>query len=358
MFHVLKGDPTPMPRPPEAIVHGGDLDAARAAFPVAPEPWIDLSTGINPDPYPVREQDHTGWTRLPQSTQEQGLREAAACRYGADHSEMVVAAPGTQALIQVIPRLLAPSRVAILSPTYAEHAAAWRREKHDVVEVADLSETASARVVVVVNPNNPTGLVTPASELRHLSSSLQAQGGFLVVDEAFADIMPAEMSIIPALPRAAIVLRSFGKTYGLPGLRLGFAVTNVEVATRLRDLLGPWSVSVPAMAVGTAALADDHWLKATAEKLERAGSRLDALLEDCGCSVIGRTPLFRLASHRAAPAIAESLGRSGILVRRFRERDCWLRFGLPRCEEEWWRLELALNGTRTAPMQADKLQTP
>jgi cobalamin biosynthetic protein CobC len=339
------------PTQPEPVPHGGDLDVARAQFPEAPEPWIDLSTGINPEPYPVPELDLAAWSRLPQPSQDLALRRAAAHRYGADEIALVVPAPGTQSLIQLIPRLVGQSRVAILGPTYAEHAAAWRREGHDVVDVRDIGTTAGASVVVVVNPNNPTGRVVPAGELRACAAALHRQGGLLVVDEAFADVMPRGVSIVPALPRATIVLRSFGKTYGLAGLRLGFAIAHEQTAARLRDHLGPWCVSVPAMTIGIAALSDDGWLEASIARLESKCRRLDGLLETCGCSIVGGTPLFRLASHASASRVADALGRHGIHVRRFAEHPTWLRLGLPGSEQAWHRLEHALraaNDTQSA----------
>ncbi len=289
---------------PETVVHGGDLDGARESFPDAPEPWIDLSTGINPEPYPLPELAPAIWSRLPQAHEMRALIGAAARRYRAQSPEMVVAAPGTQALIGLLPRLMERTRVAILGPTYAEHAAAWQRQGHDVSEVRELASAQSANVVVVVNPNNPTGRVVAAGELARLAQVLHERGGLLVVDEAFADVMPGDVSLVPALPPSAIVLRSFGKTYGLAGLRLGFAIAHAGIARRLDDLLGPWAVSGPALAIGTAALADDGWLQRSRHNLERGCRRLDELLEACGCVHLGGTPLFRLATHPRAPAIA------------------------------------------------------
>jgi cobalamin biosynthesis protein CobC len=329
--------------PPEPVPHGGDLDAARSAHPDAPGPWIDLSTGINPDPYPVPELDLASWSQLPQPSQELALRAAAARRYRVDDVSMVVAAPGTQSLIQLLPRLFSRSRVAILGPTYAEHAVAWRREGHDVVEINDLAAAANLDGVVVVNPDNPTGRIVPAQDLRELAAFLHRRAGFLVVDEAFADVMPLHLSIVPDLPPATIVLRSFGKTYGLAGLRLGFAIAHEQTAVRLLDLLGPWCVSVPAIAIGASALADDRWLEISIASLTERCRRLDALLESSGGTILGGTLLFRLVSYSSAADVADTLGRHGIHVRRFAEHPTWLRFGLPGSEQAWRRLELALH---------------
>jgi cobalamin biosynthetic protein CobC len=326
----------------ETVVHGGDVDAARQRFPDAPEPWIDLSTGINPECYPLPAFDAEAWSRLPQRSAEDVLLRAAARRYGAGDAGMVVAATGTQALLQVIPRLIAPTHVAVLAPTYAEHALAWRREGHDVVETDDLATAASANVVVVVNPNNPTGRIVPGDELRALAATLDARGGLLVVDEAFADFVPTEASVARNLPPATIVLRSFGKAYGLAGIRLGFAIAHEDMARQIRDALGPWAVSGPALAVGARALDDELWMARARRSLETAGAHLDRLLTSSGFEIIGATPLFRLTAHASAPQMAHALGRRGILVRSFAERPTWLRFGLPGPDAAWLRLEDAL----------------
>jgi cobalamin biosynthetic protein CobC len=341
----LSGASTPAPGG-EAVPHGGDLDAARRAFPQAPEPWIDLSTAINPDAYPIPELPQRLFAQLPQTGGLDALLNAAARRYRAGSPRMIVAAPGTQALIGLLPRLVASSRVAVLGPTYAEHAAAWRRERHHVCEVDDLAATAGAKVVVVVNPNNPTGRIFPRADLAALAERLGADGGQLVVDEAFADLGAADASLIPDLPASAIVLRSFGKTYGLAGLRLGFAIAAEGIARRLREMLGPWAVPGPAIAIGTAALADDLWLERTRVRLEAAGQRLDALLLSSGCTILGGAPLFRLVAHPAAPGVADALAKRGILVRRFGAEPTWLRFGIPGAEPAWERLEDAIRAVR------------
>ncbi|HYD06243.1 MAG TPA: aminotransferase class I/II-fold pyridoxal phosphate-dependent enzyme, partial [Reyranella sp.] len=201
------------------MIHGGDLGEVIRRFPGAPRPWIDLSTGINPVPYPVPPLSDAAWTRLPSRADEEALIEAAMTRYRVPSRRMIVAAPGTQALIQILPRLLPPSRVAIVGPTYEEHQTCWRRAGHEVHIVPMLQDSD---VVVLVNPDNPTGRLYSPKELAYIA-------GFLVVDEAFIDFLPREASVAG---RNAVVLRSFGKTYGLAGLRLGFAIAPVHIAAR------------------------------------------------------------------------------------------------------------------------------
>ncbi len=332
--------------------HGGDLAWAVARFGPSNTGWLDLSTGINPQPYPVpplpAERWAEAWTRLPGTAAVDALRAAAARCYGVRALGAIVAAPGTQALIQLLPRLRPAGRVAVLGPTYAEHAHAWAAAGHAVTEVAasggepwgDLGDTAD--VVVVTNPNNPDGHAVAPVRLIEAAAALAARGGWLVVDEAFADTAPV-LSVAAAAGRPGlVVLRSFGKFFGLAGVRLGFALTGPGLAARTAAGLGPWAVSGPAIAVGTAALADRAWIAATRTALNAAAARLDRLLAAHGLGVAGGTSLFRLVEDPAAPEVFERLGRAGILVRHFPGRPDRLRFGLPGSEADWRRLEAAL----------------
>jgi cobalamin biosynthesis protein CobC len=317
------------------LVHGGDLGAVMQRFPDAPKPWLDLSTGINPVPYPVGALGEEAWSRLPSHDDERGLLAAAARRYGVRDEAMILAAPGTQALIQLLPRLVPTSRVAVLGPTYEEHEACWARHGHDVQVVDDVSRASGADVVVVVNPNNPTGTIL---------KTLAPPNRLLVVDEAFIDFLPAEASLAGTLPPRTIVLRSFGKTYGLAGLRLGFAIAEREVIQRLRGELGPWAVSGPALAIGRRALADDDWLSATRERLVADSARLDGVLRAAGFEILGGTVLFRLARHPSAALFISRLAQHGIHVRAFAHSPDRLRFGLPGSDEAFRRLAAALGG--------------
>lgn len=319
-----------------AIAHGGGLITARARFPGATAPWIDLSTGINPLPYPMPALRPDAYHRLPEPEQVRRLETVAARAYGVADPGMVVAAPGTQVLISLLPHLLRLGRVAIVGPTYAEHAAAWAAAGSAVASVASIRCIGAEPGAVLCNPNNPDGRRACAAELL----ALAAHVGVLVVDEAFVDLENPGLSLAPVLPANAVVLRSFGKTYGLAGLRLGFAIAPPDLAHRIRMALGPWAVSGAAVQIGTAALADDAWLDATRERLTGDVARLDDMLARTGHQVVGGTRLFRLARVLDAPDIFNRLGRAGILARRFETRPDWLRFGIP--GGGWDRIEAAL----------------
>jgi cobalamin biosynthesis protein CobC len=323
------------------VYHGGDLSKASEQFGAPSGGWVDLSTGINPRPWPVEPGALDGLHHLPDTARLNNLRVSAAAAYGVEHCDRVVAAPGTQALIQWLPRLRPVGRVGIVSPTYGEHAAAWALAGHDVSEIDNLPDAPDFDVVVVTRPNNPDGRTVSRDDLAALAALLMRKDGLLVVDEAFADLDPAS-SVAAQIDGGVIALRSFGKFYGLPGLRLGFAVTDADTARAIGAALGPWPVSSLAADVGAAALADVGWQGTTRAWLAQASARLDALLKSSGMGIAGGTDLYRLAETDAAAELYEKLGRAGIYTRPFPDHARWLRFGLPGTDAHWDRLEQAI----------------
>lgn len=322
-----------IPQLDQPLPHGGDLAAFRSLYPGAPEPLVDLSTGINPHPYPLPALPAETFTRLPAPDLAERVAGIAAEAYGAPSAAHVVPSPGTQILLPWIARLVPPGRAAILGPTYAEHARAAAHAGHAVLETDDPTALEGADLAVVVNPNNPDGRVMPRADLLRLAGRCR----LLVVDEAFMDVAPAGQSMVGT---NAVTLRSFGKFYGLAGLRLGFAIAPPALAGLLRAALGPWSVSGPALVAAEIALSDRRWQQATRERLQEDAARLDALLGNFG--IAGGTSLFRLLRDHRAPALFDALARAGILVRRFAARPADLRFGLPGSDDAWARLAAAL----------------
>ena len=328
------------------IVHGGRLAEARRRFPQAPEPWIDLSTGINPNAYPARPADAAARARLPDPEETAALEAAAATAFGVG-AEAVLATAGAEAAIRLLAHVLAARRVGVVGPTYGGHEAAWRAAGAQVetVDRGAIDTTLGLDVLVVVNPNNPDGARVAPERLVALAERMGARGGWLIVDEAFVEVAP-ELSVISRLdgadgPDRAIVLRSFGKFYGLAGLRLGFAAARPEVIETLRRRQGEWPVGADAIAAGLQAYADRPWADATRARLNTQTRRLDQLLERAGFEVASGTDLFRLAGASDAPMRFERLAQAGVLTRPFRDNPFRLRFGLPP-DDAWARLEAAL----------------
>ncbi|MBV8920717.1 threonine-phosphate decarboxylase CobD, partial [Bradyrhizobium sp.] len=303
--------------------HGGNLDQAMRRFGGRPDDWIDLSTGINRSPYPVPELALRHWTALPSRSDIERLQDAARQAYATPAK--VLALPGAQAAIQLLPHWLVRGDARILSPTYHEYAEVLRAAGWNVRDVADLDGLAGADLAIIANPNNPDGRVHDPVALL----ALLPQVGHLVVDESFADAVPG-LSLAPQAGRSSLlILRSLGKFYGLAGLRLGFVLGPEADVAALARLAGPWPVSGPAIAIGQQALMDRAWAEATSARLAEEVPRLDGMAQNAGWRLVGGTPLFRLYEVGDAAAAQERLARAKIWSRIFRDRPGWLRLGLP-----------------------------
>ncbi|HTW35291.1 MAG TPA: threonine-phosphate decarboxylase CobD [Rhizomicrobium sp.] len=325
------------------LPHGGSgEDFLARYYPHAPRPWLDLSTGINPSPYPVADFSPAAWHALPSPQHYRDCSSAAANHFGVEPRNVAIL-PGSQIAIALLPRLFSPTTVAVLDPTYGEHAECWQKAGHEVEPVtADRAATSNAAILVLTNPNNPDGVVWTPNEIARVAAERMAAAQWLVVDEAFADVMPEISAAKYCTGSNLIVLRSFGKFFGLAGARLGFAIAPERHARELEDMIGPWAVSGPALELGARAYADRDWQEGTRRRLARAMMPLLDLLTRYGLSHAGGTMLFSLVAHARAPSLFTELCEAGIYVRRFAQNPRWLRFGLPRDDAELRRIECAL----------------
>lgn len=325
------------------LEHGGGIGAASRAYGIPREAWLDLSTGINPCGWQPPSVPDAIWLRLPE--EDDGLEQAAGSYYGTRH---LLPVAGSQAAIQALPRIRPKGRVGLVSPSYAEHRHAWHSAGHHVIDLSEEeieSNLDLIEVLVICNPNNPDGCIYPRERLLSWHRALTAKGGWLVLDEAFIDPHP-EGSLAPLAPRLGlIVLRSLGKFFGLAGARVGFVMAEASLLERLRDMLGPWTVSGPSRWVAVRALGDTAWHEVARARLSTAAFRQRRLLQAAGIEVRGDCLLFCYCVHEQAEWIADSLARQGILVRCFRNESA-LRFGLPGRESEWDRLGEALKSLR------------
>ncbi len=322
------------------LEHGGKLIQAARRYSIPLAAWLDLSTGLNPQGWPVGSVPAAVWARLPE--EDDGLIMAARDYYG---GEAPLAVAGSQAAIQALPRLRDPSsRIAILHPAYAEHAHAWRSTGFHVTPLSatDVDGAVDEHdVILLVNPNNPTGARFSTTQCLRWHQQLRQRGGWLIVDEAFMDATPNN-SLLPHAGQAGlIVLRSLGKFFGLAGIRVGFVFAEPTLLSQLAERLGPWPVSGPSRHIAKRALQDIVWQTDTRQRLKHQGQRLHCLLGDYGLPADGGTLLFQWIKTPDAPAIHEQLARQAILTRLF-ENPASLRFGLPANEAQWTRLEQAL----------------
>ncbi len=309
--------------------HGGGLDAAIRRFGGRREDWLDLSTGINPAPYPLPDLPPSAWHGLPDTDAGEALEAAARDFWNVPAGAAVLAAPGASALIADIPRLAPPGRVELAARSYNEHEAAFRACGWEV--------GAGARAArVVVHPDNPTGMLWSGG------TDAPGQRPLLVIDESFCDVAPGDSHVPDLAGRPGVViLKSLGKFWGLAGLRLGFAIGDPTLIVRLGEMLGPWPVSGPALHVGRLALGDRAWARATRARLHGDAARLDALLRARGARPVGGCMLFRLYEVDNALKWQKILARDRIWSRIFSHTPGWLRLGLPPAAG-WARLERAL----------------
>lgn len=324
--------------------HGGCLQQAAARYGIPFSRWLDLSTGINPHGWPVGPIPQEIFARLPE--EDDGLDEVMNRHFG---TSSVLAVAGSQSAIQALPRLRSPGRVAVHTPTYSEHARAWQKHGHTVMPIdltqdAEVASLDTVDVLVVVNPNNPTGEGFSSEQLLRWHERISQHDGWLVVDEAFVDADP-DASVAAHAGKGLIVLRSLGKFWGLAGIRLGFVVAVQELLSQLEACLGPWHVSNPARWIAKSALVDGAWIAKTRSRLHQDSARLQTLLASRGLLSHGTCPLFRWVPTEDVAQMFDSFARQGILIRAFPQFG-GVRFGLPGPEHEWTRLQAALDQVR------------
>lgn len=323
------------------IFHGGNLHEAARRYGIAHDAWLDLSTGINPIGYPVPPVPADAWRRLPD--EDDALAACAASYYGAPDAAHVLPTAGSQAAIRALPALVAHGTAGVAPLAYGEYAPAFARHGHSVEPLAIDSDTlpATLKHVIIGNPNNPTAEHIERARLLHWHAQLNARGGTLIVDEAFADAQTHASLAADTHRPGLIVLRSVGKFFGLAGIRAGFVLAAPERVRGLRDTLGAWTVSGPARHAVTAAFADTGWQQAARTRLAADGARLAALLRGHGFAAVQSTPLFSWTADARAHALHEALAQLGIWTRYFAHAPS-IRIGLPARESEWQRLESAL----------------
>ncbi len=306
--------------------HGGGLDAAMARYGGSRTDWLDLSTGINPAPYPVGALPDHIWATLPDQAAFERLERAARRFWSVPDGAAVLAAPGASALIARIPSLRGAGRAVIAGPTYNEHAAAFRAHGWTV------AEDGSGDARVMVHPNNPDG---------HLWTQPDFDQPLTVIDESFCDVTPDASHVQAATKPGVLILKSFGKFWGLAGVRLGFVIGDPVLIARLRETIGPWQVSGPALSIGARALEDLAWADQTRARLVADAARLDELMTGKGAKLVGGTTLFRLYDVGDAAVWQQRLAEGHIWSRVFPYSDKWLRLGLPPADG-WAQLERSL----------------
>ena len=321
------------------ITHGGDLHAVTQAYPNNPQPWLDLSTGINPWPYPINTNSiPASLHKLPQQAHHSTLT-AAAAEYYQCLQQNLLATPGTEIVFSMLPKLLVAKRVGFASLTYGDYRRAWQQTEAEILTAEnplDLAEDVD--VLIVCNPNNPDGRVFLPAELMAAYNKLRSRGGYLIVDEAYADLQP-ELSLASQTNQPGlIVTRSFGKFFGLPGLRLGWVIASDRFKQDLQQLLGIWSVGSIALEIANQAYSDEHWHAHHLRKLRHARTALCAEISKADIQIVGTTDLYLLLSHPEANALWHQAAQNAVYLRAFDEHPGLLRIGIPPTEKDHARL--------------------
>jgi cobalamin biosynthesis protein CobC len=335
-----------------SIRHGGELSRIQARHPDAPKPWLDLSTGLNPQPWSWQENVSpndilAATTHLPDQDKFDFCRNAWTRYLKTESRDEWTLAAGSQAVINLLPHIFPDHGVCLPDPTYGEHVRVWQKAGRPVsrIDATELLQRVfpPRQVLIVTNPNNPDGYLFDPDDLVALAAGLHDQDSYLIVDEAFCDVLPQQSLAGRALPSNIILLRSLGKFFGLAGLRIGMFRAAGGLREEMRDMLGPWQVNGPALLIAGHALQDENWIVQTRQRLKQDGERLRKILSLAGLQISGSTDLFCLTRYEKAAEVAETLARNGIYVRSFVEDDQNLRFGLPAADDQFLRLQSALD---------------
>lgn len=317
--------------------HGGRMGDARARFGGEAADWLDLSTGINPSPWAALADLTVDWRALPDPGDLAELERIAAAYFGVDPAHCL-AVPGSETALRGLGQLLQlPGRHSPLC--YSTHVSAFAPARP-----VNEHDDAEPSVLVLANPNNPDGVTMPREALMAALTRQESSGGWLLVDEAFADCEPrASVAAQVSDERRLIVTRSFGKFFGLAGVRLGFVIAPASVLARLRERQGEWPVCSAALAFGSKAYGDSVWIEAMRRDLAASALRLDTVLRSHDLEPRGDCPLFRLVETPLAQRLFSDLAGAHILTRAFADHPQLLRFGLPGDDAAFARLDAQLS---------------
>lgn len=316
--------------------HGGRLSDARARFGGNAADWIDLSTGINPNAWSPPADLTVDWRALPDPSDLADLERVVAAYFGVAPTHCL-AVPGSETALRSLGQLLQlPGRHQRLC--YSTHVNAFAPARPVTGD-----DDGEPSVLVLANPNNPDGVTTSHEALMAALARQESRGGWLLVDEAFVDCDP-RISVAAQVSneRRLIVTRSFGKFFGLAGVRLGFVIAPPSILARLRERQGEWPVCSAALAFGSRAYRDSVWIEATRRDLSASALRLDTVLRRYGLEPRGDCPLFRLVETPLAQRLFAELARAHILTRAFADHPHLLRFGLPGDDVALARLDAQL----------------
>jgi len=311
------------------LEHGGKLDHHLDLYGGDRSDWIDLSTGINNSPYPIPKIPKWVWECLPDERLNENFKDAARDFWKVPKSAEITTANGTSPIISILPSIFRRGNIDIYHPTYNEYKAAFTKSGWKISK-----NNASARVLV--NPNNPDGKYWS-------STDILSNDKLTIVDESFCDLTPEKSLIKFSDQPGVVVLKSFGKFWGLAGLRLGCAIAAPKTLKKLQSMLGPWPASGPALFIGVKALNDKNWANNNVKKLDNLASKFDDILLKNSIHIMGGTSLFRLIKIKNAEKMKNYFAQNHILIRTFSYSNEIARIGIPKNEKQRLKIETILN---------------
>jgi len=374
---------------PDTLEHGGAILQAAKTSDIPAEQWLDLSTGINPNGWPVPNIPAETWQRLPEledgleqavrqyysqrlsqnSSQNSSQSYSASPNYDASPNSSPNSSPnysadnfivtaGSQSAIQLLPQLFPTGVVWVPEEGYTEHPYWWDFYQHTVFfykadELENIVNNTPDKLpfdtLLVINPNNPTTQLHPREFLIRLLNLIEKFDKRFIVDEAFLDTRPENSMLRHSKSPHLIILRSLGKFFGLAGIRCGVLFANPTLLKTAKRFLGPWQIATPSRWVATKALTDRNWQTQAIKDLTNSSQRLEELIthflppdkiascsrSDLFCSIVFQNEKEQQLTY------AHFL-KHGILIRRF--SICFrLRIGLPKDDVAWKKLTKALS---------------
>jgi histidinol-phosphate aminotransferase len=323
----------------KACAHGGLIYDELKSLGIEPDNILDFSVSTNPfmpppglkemmKDFPIERYPDSHSTKLTNRLAERLCIPA----------ENILVGSGTTEIIRLIALVYFRQNdpVLILEPTYGEYEVACRITgartiKYralaeddfipDIDNIVEIIRERRPRAVFICNPNNPTGKYLSQAKIEKI---LKAAGDtLLILDEAYVSFAGNRWNSTELIGKGnIIVLRSMTKDYGLPGLRIGYAVAQHKIIENLRVALPPWNSNVIAQEAGIAVLKEDEYLVESLRKIQEAKKFLSASLQGLGFSVISSDAHYFLVKVGNAPECRQALLKYGIMV-----RDC-TSFGL------------------------------
>jgi threonine-phosphate decarboxylase len=325
-------------------VHGGDVDGIARTYGVSADLLIDFSANINPIGPPRRTlirlareaTDRRVITHYPDPDYVE-LRNTLA-RTLLVPADGLTIANGSVALIAAIVRAIAPGACVLAAPAFAEYRRALRASGCQVrlfpltaARGFALDGDALVRVLdrhrppmcVLTNPHNPSGAVTSRTEMLRVLNGARRAKTLLVVDEAFIDYAPTETLVTEAVRSEHLaVLRSVTKFYGMPALRVGYAVSSSRLAGRISAQLPPWPVTTLAASAATEAVQDHGYARRTLASVAEQRRWLSQALGTIGVTVYPSAANFLLLQLPATAPRSTRLRARLITDHRVVVRDC------------------------------------